>query len=221
MLVNEIFSSIEGEGIRQGMLCSFVRFYGCKLHCSYCDTHYACEDNSYINMTPLEIISKLDSFNVPYVTITGGEPLQQNEIDVFVNLLLSRGYKINIETNGNIDYTQFWSNSFRNNNRDQFFLTVDYKGPSSLMEKMMNEQCFLNLQSQDVLKFVVSDLTDLEKMREIIEKYDPLSNIFVSSVFTKIQPSVIVEYLQKYNLSKVRIQLQIHKYIWDPSLRGV
>lgn len=221
MLVNEIFSSIEGEGLRQGMLCSFVRFYGCKLHCSYCDTRYACENNSYINMTPLEILSKLDSFNVPHVTITGGEPLQQNEIDVFVNLLLSRGYKINIETNGNIDYTKFWSNSFRNNNRDQFFLTVDYKGPSSLMEKMMNEQCFLNLQSQDVLKFVVSDLTDLEKMREIIEKYDPLSNIFVSSVFTKIQPSVIVEYLQKYNLSKVRIQLQIHKYIWDPSLRGV
>lgn len=221
MQVNEIFTSIEGEGIRQGSLCSFVRFYGCRLHCSYCDTRYACTGGEFQEMTSGEIFRRLKEFQVTNVTLTGGEPLQQKDIASCVSLLLDQGFSINIETSGSRDYSEIWSREYREQYRDQLFLTVDYKCPNSGMEPMMKENCFLELQPQDVLKFVVSGGEDLQRMRQICDKYHTACHIFVSPVFGKIQPSDIVEYLQRYNLSDIRIQLQLHKYIWDPQRRGV
>ncbi len=221
MLVNEIFTSIEGEGSRQGLLCSFVRFYGCRLHCSYCDTRYACEGNEFKELSSEKILATLEKYQVKNVTLTGGEPLRQFEIANFVDLLLRNGYNINIETSGSEDYSKIWSSDFRSKNKDKFFLTVDYKCPDSMMEPMMNDRCFKELQTQDVLKFVVSGIDDLNRMHQIYDKFQPVSHVFVSPVYGKIQPSTIVEYLQQYNLSEIRVQLQLHKYIWAPDRRGV
>ena len=220
--VNEIFTSIDGEGIRQGYLCSFVRLYGCNLHCNYCDTRYACEQNNYTSMSLAQIVARLQEYKVKRVTITGGEPLLAENIKELVAKLVSESFYINIETNGSVDYSKLWSDEERYEIGDQLFLTVDYKLPDSKMVKMMNEHCFKHLRSQDVLKFVVQSRDDLVAMKQFLELHQEIrSHIYVSPVFGKIEPKEIVAYMQDQHLEKIRLQLQIHKFIWDPKTKGV
>jgi 7-carboxy-7-deazaguanine synthase len=221
MLVNEMFSSIEGEGIRQGYLCSFVRFYGCPLNCSYCDSRYACTGGDYREMNVQDIVSWLDEAGIRMVTLTGGEPMAQHDIGILVDELLGRQYKINIETSGHCDYTAVWDRDFRLKHFHDLFMTVDYKSPSSGMERMMCKNCFTGLMDWDVLKFVVGSVKDLDTMTDVIREYRPKCHIFASPVFGKISPAEIVDYLKSRRLESVRIQLQLHKYIWDPAVRGV
>ncbi len=222
MKVNEIFTSIDGEGIRQGFLCSFVRLYGCNLHCSYCDTRYACENNSYTDLSIGQILDRLNGFNVYNVTITGGEPLLAEGIKELVQTLADNGYFVNIETNGSVDYSRIWTREERKSLSDRLFLTVDYKLPDSGMEKMMAPGNFKELQSGDVLKFVVQSRKDLLAMRDFLNSNQHISaSIYVSPVFGRIAPREIVEFMQEFNLTGVRVQLQIHKFIWAPDTKGV
>lgn len=221
MKVNEIFKSIDGEGIRQGFLCSFVRFYGCNLRCNYCDTRYACEGNSFTEMSPKEILQELNKLNVFNITLTGGEPLCQPEISDLVSLLVDNGYQVNIETNGSVDFSKIWSDSCRAKFGSKLFLTVDCKLPDSGMCRMMNIRCFSHLQSNDVLKFVVQSRDDLIFAESIINNLKINAQIYFSSVFGKIEPAEIVEFMKERKLNNVRLQLQIHKFIWEPTQRGV
>ncbi|MCF0115782.1 MAG: radical SAM protein [Erysipelotrichaceae bacterium] len=212
--VVEIFMSIEGEGKRMGLPTTFIRLYGCNLNCSYCDTRYACENKEYVEMDLYEILGTVRRFNVNNVTITGGEPLIQEDIVELVYMLAKEGFDINIETNGSVKIPselRFFEN---------VFFTVDYKSPSSGMEEEMILQ---DLNKRDVLKFVVSDEKDLLKMAEKLNKtyYTKKENIFVSPVFGKISPTTIAEFIMKYNLDYVKVQVQLHKILWDPNKRGV
>lgn len=232
MLINEIFKSIDGEGIRTGYPVTFIRSYGCNLLCTYCDTLYAVDpqteedkENAFVTMTPDEILSKCKEFGLTKITFTGGEPLIQKDAPELVALLLDNGYEVNIETNGAVDLKEFndklvdvLANDETLNN---LIYTLDYKCPSSGMEDKMILDNIDYLNDIDVLKFVVGTQEDLDKMKQIVEQYTPECNIFVSPVFGQIEPKNIVQYILDNNLQNVRVQLQLHKLIWNVNQRGV
>lgn len=216
--VVEKFISINGEGSKAGQLAAFIRFYNCNLNCSYCDTKYANGKNAkYEILTDQDILNYLDINKVINVTLTGGEPLLQKNIDSLITLLLKNNYRVEIETNGSIDIKPFITDDLRP------LFTLDYKMPSSKMEKYMLLDNYQYLTKNDVVKFVIGDLADLNKAKEIIETYD-LTNrvkVYFSPVFDMIKPRTIVDYMIKHHLNNVFMQLQLHKYIWDVNKRGV
>lgn len=215
MQVNEIFLSIEGEGIRTGYPVVFIRLFGCNLHCSYCDTRYACEGDDYRDLDVFEIYEEVKKFKVNKITITGGEPLiHKDDFYNLIDYLCLKGYEINIETNGSISIERLML--FKN-----LIITMDYKSISSGMNHKMFFNNLYLLRSYDVLKFVVGSLEDLDDMKSIIRQYNIKGNIFVSPVFGKIEPKDLVKYIIDNSLNECRIQLQLHKFIWEPSKRGV
>lgn len=214
MKVVEIFKSIDGEGKRTGLPTTFIRLFGCNLHCSYCDTRYGCEGNDYTEMSVQEIVDKVGELGLDSITVTGGEPLIHEDILQLVDCLSYNGYRVNIETNGSVDLRTI--PRFR-----KLFFTMDYKCPTSLMENKMNLDNFKYLVKKDVLKFVVGSIQDLDKAREIIMKYNPCCKVYISPVFEKIEPQEIVEYVLKNNLNNCYVQVQLHKIIWNPEERGV
>mgnify|MGYP003287577101 FL=1 len=214
MKVVEIFKSIDGEGKRAGLPTTFIRLFGCNLNCSYCDTRYGCEGEGYSIMSILQIVSAVERCGIHSVTITGGEPLVHPGINKLVHILLEKGYWVNIETNGSQYIGKFPSSPL-------LFFTMDYKCPSSGMENHMDCRNFELLFKNDVLKFVVGSQEDLNKSLQVIEKYDPQAQIYFSPVFGEIEPSEIVDFILDHGLNDCKVQLQMHKYIWDPEERGV
>jgi len=213
MKVNEIFYSIEGEGRRAGMPCVFIRLFGCNLNCSYCDTRYSCSGEDCTEMSVEEILKRVKKFDCPNITVTGGEPLIHKDIDVLLEELSSRDYQVNVETNGSIVPTS--------NNDSNIFYTVDYKTYSSGMTDRMNPKVFSTMSIFDVLKFVVGSREDLDQAYEFVKNNNIIADIYVSPIFGQIEPKEIVEYLKEHHLNFWKIQLQLHKYIWEPQKRGV
>lgn len=214
MLVNEIFKSIEGEGIRTGYPVTFIRLYGCNLDCSYCDTSYSCEGKDYTKMQIPSIVKEVEKLEVKRITLTGGEPLIHKNVEGLVDELLNEGFEVNIETNGSVDIYPYIK-------KPNVIITMDYKSISSGENSKMNPANFRYLREQDVLKFVVGSKEDLVDMKRIIETYSPSCNIFVSPIFNQIETSEIVEFIKDNKLNEVRVQVQLHKIIWEPSKRGV
>lgn len=217
--VVEIFESINGEGKKAGQLALFIRFQKCNLNCSYCDTKWANKDDSpYSLMSLEELYKKVVESGIKNITITGGEPLLQENIEIFLKKLAENPeISVEIETNGSINLKKF-----REIKNGPSF-TMDYKLPKSNMEKFMDLENFKYLTKKDTIKFVASDIDDLEKAREIIEKYSLVEKcaVYISPVFGKIELSSIVNFMKKYNMNGVNMQLQIHKIIWDPEAKGV
>lgn len=209
--VNEIFKSIEGEGIRTGLPCTFIRLYGCNLCCKYCDTRYSCENKEFTLMSKDEIVNKVKELGGSRVTITGGEPL----LDLFLNELIialrKEHIEVNIETNGSLDIQWCLAD----------IITMDYKTSASGMEDRMMLSNLKALKETDVLKFVVGSKQDLDTMKRIIEEYEPECRVYVSPVFGMIEAHELVEYVLENNLDNVTVQVQLHKIIWDPNKRGV
>lgn len=215
--VVEKFISINGEGSRAGQLAAFIRFKHCNLNCSYCDTKYANTlDAPYELLSAQDILAYLDSSNVVNVTLTGGEPLIQDKIDGLIDLLLDHGYRVEIETNGSVNIKPFI-------NHKRPIFTLDYKSPSSKMEQHMCLDNFQYLTKNDVVKFVVGNLNDLNKAKEIINTYDLTNHakVYFSPIFSMIEPKMIVEYMIEHHLNNVTMQLQMHKFIWNVDQRGV
>lgn len=228
MLISEIFSSIDGEGSRAGYLATFIRTVGCPLRCSYCDTSYAFKpDNNTKDMSILEIVNTCLNLCNPRITITGGEPLIQNNIKELIESLLVNGFYLNIETSGSVFFNIKECNDIIQDayNDGRLFFTYDYKCPTSGMSDKMKPIIFENLGPKDILKFVVGSVEDLDFMKSIISDLDSRHNYinkyYVSPVFGNIEPVTIVNYLKDNNLQNVRLQLQIHKIIWDVNKRGV
>ena len=216
MKVVEIFESIDGEGVCAGLPVTFVRLYGCNLRCSYCDSLYACEGNGYEEMYIEDILKRINEYGHPRVTLTGGEPLIHPDVKLLIQEILAAGYKLNIETNGAVDITPF-------NHKKNVIITLDYKCPSSGMENLMHLDNLNELDKHDVLKFVVGNITDLEKARDIIVQYKLQGecNIYFSPVFGDIEAKDIVEFILREHLEEVHVQLQLHKFIWEPDRKGV
>ena len=216
--VVEKLVSINGEGSRAGTVAVFVRFKGCNLHCSYCDTQWAnMPDVPFTLYTPDELAHWIIAQNIENVTLTGGEPLLQNDIAELINLLGEKGLSVEIETNGSIPLDEFSVLPYRP------LFTMDYKSPSSGMEDKMCTDNFALLQENDTVKFVVGSEKDLQTALKIIRQYSLTEkcHVYLSPVFGKINPQEIVSFMLQNHLNKVRLQLQLHKFIWNPNERGV
>ncbi len=217
MKVVEKFISINGEGQKAGALAVFIRFKGCNISCSYCDTAWANEDIcEYEEMSPGEIADYVKSTGIKLATLTGGEPLLQPEIPELIEALKDAGVEVEIETNGSVDIGPFC-----NENRPIF--TMDYKLPSSGCEQYMLTENFRLLTGADTVKMVCADVGDMERVKEIIEEYDLAGRceVLLSPVFGKMDPARMVEYMAENKMNDVRMQLQMHKVIWNPDEKGV
>ena len=233
MKITELFKSIEGEGIRTGRVCTFVRSFGCPLRCIYCDSMYSNEitpDQIILDMSVEEIVNECKRMKTPYVTLTGGEPLIQPEINELIESLLENGFEVNIETSGACDIStvhEYLAKKKKHPLMDKLIFTVDYKSYSSKCTGMMIMDNFLkHIRSTDVVKFVVGSKQDLDQMKHVVEliqdsKKEFQPHFYVSPIFGMIEPKEIVEYLKENDLFDVQAQLQIHKFIWDKNMKGV
>ena len=217
--VVEKFVSINGEGRRCGQLAVFIRFAGCNLNCSYCDTAWANEEDvSYEIMTIEEIYNYIKSTGVRNITLTGGEPLlQEGIVNLLEKICSETDLYIEIETNGSVLLDKFVSIETPSS------FTMDYKLPSSGMENKMALENFRNITKNDTVKFVAGSIEDLNRAKELIDQYELVNktNVYISSVFGKISLNEIVEFMKNNNMNGVTLQVQLHKIIWDPDKRSV
>lgn len=199
MKVSEIFSSLQGEGTRQGKPCLFIRLSGCNLACRWCDTGYARTGGTETGTD--KILEEVWRNNPRSVCITGGEPLLQ--ADALLPLLVSlkkRGIAIDIETNGTIDFSPV---------QPYASICMDVKCPSS--GEKSDLPLLAKIRPEDSVKFVVGDIEDCRYAQEVIEHHAIAGEIFVSPVYgTDYHP--VVRFILDHNLP-VRFQVQLHKII--------
>ncbi len=213
--VNEIFYSIQGEGTRAGLPCVFVRLHGCSLRCKWCDTQYAVDRRLPAEkMTGAEILHAVAQHKVNFVEFTGGEPLEQINVFPLMELFCDLGYTVAVETGGHIDIRLCDPRVIR---------IVDVKCPSSKMAPLNYYPNLEALRKQDEVKFVIGNREDFEWALEIVAKYQLLERtaaVLFSPVWQWLEPRQLAEWVLETHLP-IRLQLQIHKYIWGPDVRGV
>ncbi len=217
----EKFLSIDGEGPSSGEIATFIRFQGCNLRCTWCDTSYSWStESTHEVLSVKEIYNYIKENGALNVTLTGGEPLIQENIDELLDLLvLDDNLKIHIETNGAVDIEPFK----KKHNGNNISYIVDFKLPSSNMTNKMSLNNLIVIEDSDVYKFVVGSTEDLKMAYDIIIKYDLTSKclVYLSPVSGNITMQEIVEFMKDKKLNKVRLQAQLHKIIWDKNARGV
>jgi len=206
--VNEIFYSIQGESSWAGLPFVFVRLTGCNLRCSYCDTRYAYDEGE--ETTVERILQQIKAYNCRRVEITGGEPLLQKETPALVSRLLAEGYTVLMETNGSLDINLVDNRCLR---------IVDIKCPMSGMSGKNDLANIERLTVGDELKFVIADQDDFAFARDIAVR-EPCRKINFAPVSGKLSPQLLAEWILEHRLN-VRLQLQLHKIIWQPERRGV
>jgi len=211
MKVCEIFTGIQGESSSSGVLSTFVRLSGCNLRCSYCDTTYAYYDGT--ELTEDEIIDKVKTAGVKTVEITGGEPLLQEGVLHVVKRLLDDGCKVLIETNGSID--------IRDIDR-RAVVILDIKTPGSGMSEKMKMSNLDYLGPKDEVKFVITNREDYEWAKGVVSRYALAGRckVLFSPAFGMLKPRDLSEWIISDRLD-VRLNLQLHKYIYGPEERGV
>lgn len=212
LTINEIFHSVQGESTYAGRPCVFVRLTACDLRCSWCDTPYAFHEGT---KRPLEaILAEVDGYACPLVEVTGGEPLLQDEVYLLMEALLDRGRTVLLETGGH-----------RSTARVPAAVTtiLDVKCPGS-GEAHRNDWTNLDrLRPHDEVKFVLADRADYEYARDVVARHGLASRtaaIHFSPVHGGLVPQTLSEWVLADRLP-VRVQLQLHKLIWDPATRGV
>jgi 7-carboxy-7-deazaguanine synthase len=211
MKVNEIFTSIQGETSFAGLPFTFVRLTGCNLRCTYCDTQYAYEEGKEYSIKV--VLSEVSTREFPRVVITGGEPLLQEDTPKLCADLAAKGFTVLLETNG--------SRSVREIDK-RIHKIVDIKCPGSGMHAHMDFSNMNYLQNRDEVKFVVSSRIDFEWAREVTKKYalQKKTNVLFSPAYGVLQPADLAKWILDAKLD-VRMQLQLHKYIWPDRDRGV
>ena len=212
LTINEIYHSIQGESSWAGWPCVFVRLTFCDLRCSYCDTEYAFYEGK--KQTLPEIIDAVKAFNCPLVEITGGEPLLQKNVLPLMATLADAGHTVLLETSGAHDISKVDSRVHR---------IMDLKTPGS---GEVERNLFSNIEhltQRDEVKFVIGSREDYEWSREKVSRYklpERCRAVLFSPIFGRIDPREIVDWILADNL-RVRFQLQMHKFIWTPTQRGV
>ncbi|HCV42606.1 MAG TPA: 7-carboxy-7-deazaguanine synthase [Bacteroidetes bacterium] len=211
LVVNEIFHSIQGESSHAGRPCVFVRLTQCNLRCSYCDTEYAFHEGTSIGIA--EIMQKVRSYGCRLVEITGGEPLMQNGVHELMKLLGDEAFEVLLETGGSLDISLVDSRVKR---------IMDLKTPGSRMAKKNLWTNIDHLRPGDEVKFVIGGQEDFDWSVETIKKYHLTDRcpVLMSVVFGVLEPVTLAQWILESNLN-VRFQLQTHKYIWEPEVRGV
>lgn len=211
--ITEIFLSIQGESTHAGRPCSFVRLTGCPMRCAWCDSEYTFTGGTRLSFD--EIFAALKDFGCPLVEVTGGEPLAQKNVFPFIAELCDAGYEVLIETGGYVSTEKI---------DERAKIILDVKCPASGEAERNHWANLERLRAgQDEVKFVVADLNDWEFARGIIEKYDletRAREILISPVFGVKNLPEIAETVARSGL-KVRLNLQLHKYIWGADVHGV
>jgi len=211
--VNEIFYSIQGESTFAGFPCIFIRLTGCNLRCTYCDTTYAYEQGDDI---PLDrILATVKGFDCNLIEVTGGEPLIQDETPDLIAVLIKNGYTVLLETNGSQDISTVDTQCAR---------IVDIKCPSSGMNNKNYWQNLDYITPNDQLKFVIAHRQDYLYAKKVLDttaiKIRKKLLINFSPVFNKIDLKDLAGWILADNLP-VRLQIQLHKYIWGEHTKGV
>ena len=209
--VTEIFFSIQGESTHAGRTCVFVRLTGCPLRCTWCDTEYAFHGGE--DMTIDEIVARVNAYDCRLIEITGGEPLHQAAALPLIERLCGEGFEVLIETSGAIDIAPV-------DRRAR--IIMDIKCPGSGMTDRMMWTNISQLSTHDEAKFVVKDRADYEWARALVRRHDLAArcHVLFSPVFGELDPQCLAEWLLADRLP-VRFQLQLHKIIWSPDMRGV
>jgi 7-carboxy-7-deazaguanine synthase len=211
--ITEIFLSIQGESTHAGRPCAFVRLTGCPMRCVWCDSEYTFYGGEKISFE--DIFAKLEEFGCDLVEVTGGEPLAQKKVFPFITQLCDRGYEVLIETGGYVSTEAV---------DERAKIILDVKCPASGETERNHWPNLERLRpDKDEVKFVVANLTDWEFAKKIIAKYD-LENrakaILISPVYGIENLAEIAEAVSRSSV-KVRLNLQLHKYIWGADARGV
>ncbi len=219
----EKFISINGEGLESGKPAVFIRFASCNLDCSYCDTKWANVPEVQAQMISKEELREyVEASGITNVTITGGEPLLNPGLEELLDELFEiEKLRVEFETNGSILIAKL--NDYRNQTQHNISFTIDYKLPSSGMEAAMNLKNYQLADSRDSVKFVAGSEADLNRAKAIIDEYDlnNRTNAIISPVYGQIDLERIVAFLIENKYNNIKMQLQLHKYIWDVEKRGV
>ncbi len=211
LTVNEIFFSIQGEGTRAGRPCVFVRLTGCPLRCVWCDTAYAFHEGTRRGLD--EIVTQIEVHQTRLVCITGGEPLAQPEAFSLARRLLDEGWEVTVQTSGHISLASL----------DQRAVAVmDIKAPGSGESDKMDWGNLDRLRARDEAKFVLADRADYEWARELVRERDLAARctVLFSPVHGGLDPGPLAEWILEDALP-VRLQLQLHKFLWPGVERGV
>lgn len=209
--INEIFHSIQGESRHAGRPCVFIRLTGCNLRCTWCDTAYAFEEGT--DLPVAAVLERIAPYGTRYVLITGGEPLAQEGVHDLAGELCDRGYEVAIETGGSLDLSPL---------DRRVMVVMDLKCPGSGMSQKNRWENLDLLKPSDEVKFVVADRADYEWAREAVLRLrlDGRSGVLFSPVHGVLHPRRLAEWILADRLP-VRVQIQLHKYIWPPDRRGV
>jgi 7-carboxy-7-deazaguanine synthase len=211
MKITEIYSSIQGETQHAGRLCTLVRTTGCDLRCGYCDSAFAFHGGQ--EMTLDQIAAEVARLGAPLVLLTGGEPMLQREMPALAARLLGDGFQVMIETSGAHRLDTLPAEVVR---------VVDVKTPASGEAARMRWDLLTALRPRDAVKFVLAGEDDYRWAREVIQKHDlgRRTEVLLSPVHGQLDPKVLVAWMLRDRVP-ARLNLQLHKYIWDAEARRV
>jgi len=211
--VTEIFRSIQGESTHAGRPCTFVRLTGCPMRCVWCDSEYTFVGGEHISIE--DVLSQVQSMGCKLVEVTGGEPLAQKEAFVLVTRLCDAGFEVLVETGG-------YQTTEDLDHRAKIIL--DVKCPASGEEPRNHWPNLERLRAdKDEVKFVITDRGDWDYAKEVIARYDLQKRahaVLISPVWGQIDLEELAHWVSSSGLD-IRMQLQLHKYIWGPEVRGV
>lgn len=217
----EIFETVEGEGTRAGFPTVFVRLFGCNLRCVWCDTTYSYPPSKADKVMKIsEIVAEASRYPSRHLCLTGGEPLlyQEQSIALMKALLEHRDWEdLHVETNGAIDLQPFLEQV----KSPVVRYIMDYKLPGSGEADRMLLHNFTLLREQDEVKFVIADEQDFEDAVKVLEANPTRALPLFSPVWETMPPARLVRLMLDHGLTHVKLNMQLHKVIWDPAARGV
>ena len=211
LLVHEIYRSVQGESTFAGLPCTFVRLTGCHVRCAWCDTPHAFKEGT--RFTVGEVVEKALALDCPLVEITGGEPLLQDGVYDLMCGLADRGKTVLLETSGTLPVDRV---------DRRVRIVMDLKCPDSGECDKNRFENLDHLKPGDEIKFVIASRLDFDWTVQTVHErgLEGRFELLVGAVFDRVKPADLVDWLLASGLN-LRMQLQMHKYIWDPKARGV
>lgn len=212
LVVHELYASVQGESSFAGLPCVFIRLTGCNLRCAWCDTPHAFTGGR--RRLRADVVAEAVAFGLPLVELTGGEPLLQSASLPLMRDLCDAGCTVLLETSGERDVGEVDARVHK---------IVDFKAPGSGESSRNRWANVAHLTRRDEVKFVLADREDYEWAKKMLSLYDiqaQVSSVLFSGVHGVLDMRDLSQWLVEDRLS-VRLQLQLHKHIWDPSTTGV
>ncbi len=211
MQITEIFFSIQGESTHAGEPCSFIRLTGCSLRCVYCDTKYSYSGGREMSLD--EVLIVVAGYPSKLVEVTGGEPLEQEEVYPLMQTLLDRGYRVMLETGGHVSIARV---------PPAVIKIIDIKSPDSHEGHTFRYENIELAEPHDEFKFVISSRADYDWAKKLFQErlQSKVNPVLLSPSHDDLPPVNLARWILEDGLP-VRLQLQLHKYIWGANVRGV